>query len=181
MRLFWVRTKSGQKEPTTNITVKNAKSWSTVTSEWRYSHYDKDLHIRNSVDIAPAQATKRQWHYQQLFLASWSSSKWKVKEMFFLTLKFFGLSLLYIRHCHSDYISCTLTSHITNSFFLISSKWLTLGLQYLDNQLTKLNFMQCIIWRYLVISLSFSNSITNLCMSKAFCMVKRETLFKNRN
>ena len=34
------------------------ESWSYVTSEWRYSHYDNDLYIRNYADIAPTQAIK---------------------------------------------------------------------------------------------------------------------------
>ena len=34
------------------------ESWWSVMSEWRYSHYDNGLYIRNYVDIAPTQATK---------------------------------------------------------------------------------------------------------------------------
>ena len=34
------------------------ESWSSVMSEWRYSHRDNGLYIRSYADIAPTQATK---------------------------------------------------------------------------------------------------------------------------
>ena len=113
----------------------NKGSWWFVTSECGYSHYDNVLYIRSLVNIAPTQATIIKWCYQHLFWASWSTSQWKVNEIFFLSLMVFEPSFLYINDCHRDY-SDTLTSQI-NLLRLISSKLLRWGLFHLHIQHTQ--------------------------------------------
>ena len=119
-------------------------------SEWRYSHYDNGLYIRNLIQIKWDWERKSLWAFTDLFIILLKRLAANVITFWWLVWELCQHSFLYMRHCHSDY-SITLTSQMIHFLCLIPSKRHGLGLFYQHIQLLQHQISEY-TWRYRVSS-----------------------------